>query len=103
MNDFRSFCAPVAVTCEDDTLALGERKADGVPCFSSHEDGVTASCAFEEFEVFGKVPRKIVSLADDSLRSHGDHGCEFHRISEIAKIVLPREAHGAPDTVEDFA
>lgn len=68
----------VGIAGEDDVLALGEGAADGVEGFAPHHDGMAGGLFFEEFEVFGEVPRKGAIASDDAFGGHGNDGGEFH-------------------------
>lgn len=64
---------------DDPIFAAGERPAEGVVGFSSHDDDVAESCAFEKFQILGDMPRDAAIDSDDAVEGHGgdgDHGLD---------------------------
>ena len=64
---------------DDPIFAAGERLADGVVGFSSHDDDVAEGCAFKKLQVLGDVPGDAAIDSDDAVAGHGgdgDHGLD---------------------------
>ena len=69
----------VGLAGDDPIFAAGERLAERVVGFSSHDDDVTEGCAFEKFQVLGDVPGNPAIGSDDAVAGHGgdgDHGLD---------------------------
>lgn len=58
-------CLPIAVSCDHDVFAAGERSAgQGVECLAPHDQGVAHRERFEAAEVVAKVVEHVTPEAD---------------------------------------
>ena len=64
----------VGLAGDDPIFATGERLAERVVGFSSHNDDVAEGCAFKKFQVLGDVPGDAAIGSDDAVAGHGGYG-----------------------------
>ena len=76
------------ISCQHDISPLRKRPPDTFVRLTSHEDCLSLCERFETFELLRNMPRKLISLPDDTIFRHRDDAGYFWGMTHKMSIAI---------------